>query len=109
MRLATIGAMICRTFSIIVIMLNILLNVIWLTVIMLTGIMFVIIMQNVILLRVVKLSVIMQSVTGMSSIFIFVNTAPFIRPGRDGKKIPLPVNTVPFHSQNTVKCLNDRY
>jgi len=45
----------------------------------------------------------------MSGIFIFVNTAPFIGPGRDGKKYRLPFNTVPFRSQNTVECLNDRY
>jgi hypothetical protein len=27
----------------------------------------------------------MGEITGMSGIFIFVNTAPFIRPGRDEK------------------------
>ncbi len=49
------------------------------------------------------------STAGMSGISIFVNTVPFVRPGRDEKKIPLPVNTVPSRSLNTVKCLNDRY
>jgi hypothetical protein len=38
----------------------------------------------------------------MSGIFIFVNTAPFIRPGRDEEKIPLSVNIVLLHLQNTV-------
>jgi hypothetical protein len=54
-------------------------------------------------------TLIYASEAGMSGIFIFVNTALFIRLGRDGKKIPLSVNTVLFRSQNTVKCLNDRY
>ena len=56
-----------------------------------------------------KVSQFMLPLAGMSGIFIFVNTAPFIGPGRDGKKYRLPFNTVPFRSQNTVECLNDRY